>query len=215
MTMTDDDGLLGTLWLTALGPGWRYTSQRAAAAATFARGGGPGPMAFSGELAVPAAGEGCVLFEQRFSPTDGGVEVQHDIAFRDEITLSGLQASLRFPCERFAGGTVAVHPAEGAAKSVALPEERRDREPWLLLTTDGARVELLTDTAAGPVLTVGVEEPGVLPITVQDMRRFGSYEYEVNFVLINADEGRTVSPDERHTLKLHLDLPGAVSVTTP
>jgi RNA polymerase sigma factor (sigma-70 family) len=206
ITVTDDEGLLATLWLIAFGTGWNPWDQRRHAEASLILD-EPGRTRLTGQISMLQDDGGAVLFEQRLRRTETGAELGYDVTFNDVMTVKNVVLALRRPRERFAGESVALHTINDEVEAIRLPERV---EGFRLGAVDGVRLDMAPHPE--PLLTVGIEEPIPVVLGAQDLRPVSIDEYEVQIGVLARGAGEQMLPGDRYCLRLWLDFTGEVSL---
>jgi RNA polymerase sigma factor (sigma-70 family) len=209
VSITDEKGLLATLWLMVFGDGWIPEDQRRPLTG-FPVPDAAGWLSFAGELPVFGTNGGRALYSQRSRRTDTGVEIEYGVTFNQTMRIDGVTLAMRIPYGRFANDAVALRIGDEEVAVITLPEEFHG---YRLGSVEAERLDV--SPYPNPLFSVAVVEPNAVPLplrvpfAVQDLRLYDLDEFEVQIGGLMA-AGQEVSPDTNWSLKLSLEFAGAL-----
>jgi hypothetical protein len=207
LLLKDAEGDLGTLEINLHNSNWKYASQTDATAQVAEQAGGG--KQFTGTLAVPEVTGAALSFVETLAPTEDGLRVTYELNPSGPIVLNGLQISLLLPTDRFGGQQLTIRGGEGAERRLVLPRTLNPAQ-WQLGTIQGNALQVGPDET--PLLTGKVDK--TYGLIVHDLRQWDRNEFEVRLPLVQEDQGKMLSTNDRFSVEITLG-PGKIAVTGP
>jgi len=199
-TVTDAQGDVATVWVQAQGQAWIPVDQRRALTG-FPVPDAQGWLGFAGEVLMPGTENQRVLYTQRSSATETGLDLEYEFAASEDMPLNMLSIEFRLPTDRFAGKALALRKADGGTDVVPLPQQPGG---WGMRQTSGVGIEVAPDP--DPLLSLTVTEPKNAFIIVSDLRMYGVDMYDIQFGRPELwAAGGTMRADDHYALKLSLN----------
>jgi len=217
VTLSDEEGVIGTLGIMAFGVGWEPRDQRRAWTG-FPVNLEPGAVEFAGEIALFGIEGGRLVYAERVRETEAGIEVEYDVTFNQAMRVEGFAYCLDVPAGRFGGETAAFRTGDVEGAFLPLP---KDCEGYRLGSGQGDHLDL--GPYPDPLLSVDVLEQGVVPLPlavtfdVTDLRIYdwGAFQVQIGSM---QEAAQTVGPETTLTMRLQFSSPrqpGSIALRSP